>query len=69
MRLNIKVPKWFLDKNDKIPTKIMATPVLPFKGFLFFVRVSKMGDGGNFIIDVAMNGGQEQGRIKCGVSS
>jgi len=58
LRLNYEVPKWFLDKNNKT-LEMGETPVLPFKGFLFFVRVSKMGDGGNFVIDVAMNGGLE----------
>jgi len=60
LRCNYKVPKWVLDKNSMCEcSKWKKTLVLQFKGFLFFVRVSKKGDDGNFIIDVAMNSGQE----------
>merc|ERR1719341_51798 len=35
---------------------------LQFEGFLFFVRVSKKGNGGNFSLDIAMKGSQEECR-------
>ena len=48
-----------LDKNRDHNKKTLA---LQFDGFLFFVRVAKKGNGGNFSIDVAMKGSQEECR-------
>ena len=40
----------------------MSAPIriLQFEGFLFFMRETKKGNGGNFIFDVAMKGSQEE---------
>ena len=46
------------DHQDQ-PAKADA---LQFEGFLFFVRSSKKGNGGNFSLDVAMKGSQEECR-------
>merc|ERR1719341_1981296 len=48
-----------LDDHQDQPADADA---LQFEGFLFFVRSSKKGNGGNFSLDVAMKGSQEECR-------
>ena len=40
----------------------MSAPIriLQFEGFLFFMRETKKGNGGNFIFDVVMKGSQKE---------
>ena len=49
------LPRGVLDSDISL-----ATRALQLDGFLFFERVSKRGDGGNFVVDVVLKGSQEQ---------
>ena len=54
-KYNTYFPKGVLGGDNSL-----STQALQFEGFLFFERVFKGGDGGNFVVDVVMKGSQEQ---------